>query len=53
MLNVTVVQPPYFAGEKPDKTIAEFLLTKLSEVEEGALILLPAGCGKILLLHER
>lgn len=41
MLNVTVVQPPYFAGETPDETIAEFLLEQLKKVPEGGLIVLP------------
>ena len=41
MLKVTVVQPPYFAGEIPDGAIAEFLERELDGVEPGALIVLP------------
>ena len=41
MLNVTVVQPPYYAGETPDAVITEFLLKELNTVEEGGLIVLP------------
>lgn len=41
MLNVTVVQPPYFAGEKPDEAIANFLIAELNEVKKDALIVLP------------
>lgn len=41
MLNITVVQPSYFCGENPDEKIAEFLLHKLREVENNALIVLP------------
>lgn len=41
MLNVTVVQPPYHAGENPDEKIAHFLLEQLREVKSGALIVLP------------
>ena len=40
MLKVTVVQPPYFAGEQPDATIGAFLLAEM-EKAEGDLILLP------------
>ncbi len=41
MLNITVVQPPYYAGSNPDETIAEFLLQQLKDVQEGSLIVLP------------
>ena len=41
MLKVTVVQPPYFAGENPDEAIAKFLITELNAVEKGSLIVLP------------
>lgn len=41
MLTITVVQPPYFAGEKPDETISEFLIQELNSVQPGALIVLP------------
>ncbi len=40
-MKITVVQPPYFAGEAPDATIAEFLLDEMKKVEAGALIVLP------------
>lgn len=40
MLNVTVIQPPYFAGEKPDEEIAKFLLSEAEKAEAG-LILMP------------
>ena len=41
MLNLTVVQPAYFAGDEPDAAIAEFLIDELNLVENGALIVLP------------
>lgn len=41
MINVTVVQPPYYAGESPDEKIAEFLLGQLRTVSKGGLIVLP------------
>ena len=41
MLTITVVQPPYFAGEAPDAAIAEFLMGELRGVQPGALIVLP------------
>ena len=41
MLNITVVQPSYFAGENPDERIAEFLTNELRSVESGSLIVLP------------
>ncbi len=40
-MKVTVVQPPYFAGENPDEKIAAFLTEHMQSVEPGALILLP------------
>ena len=39
-MKITVVQPPYFAGEQPDVTIGEFLLSEM-EKAEGELIVLP------------
>lgn len=39
-LKITVIQPPYFAGESPDEVIANFLIEKLNEAE-GDLIVLP------------
>lgn len=41
MLHITVVQPPYFAGETPDETIAAFLVSELKNAKENSLILLP------------
>ena len=41
MLNITVVQPAYFVGERPDEKIAEFLLNQLETVSGGGLIVLP------------
>lgn len=41
MLKVTVVQPPYFAGETPDSVIADFLMNQLENVAENSLIVLP------------
>ena len=38
---ITVVQPPYFAGETPDEKIAEFLVTELEKAEQVSLIVLP------------
>ena len=40
-MNVTVVQPSYFAGDNPDKVIADFLIHELSAVEAGGLVVLP------------
>ena len=40
MLTVTVVQPPYHAGETPDVVIGEFLINEM-EKAEGDLIVLP------------
>ncbi len=40
-MKITVVQPKYYAGENPDKIIAEFLMEKLNEVTEESLIVLP------------
>lgn len=40
-LKITVVQPPYFAGENPDSKIAEFLISELEKIEENSLIVLP------------
>ncbi len=41
MLNITVIQPPYFIGEEPDAKIAEFLLNELEKAPEGSLVVLP------------
>jgi len=40
-MKIIVVQPPYYADEKPDETIAQFLLAQLAQAEEGSLIVLP------------
>ena len=40
-MRITVVQPPYFAGEQPDKKIADFLVENLKTVKSGELIVLP------------
>ena len=40
-MKITVVQPLYFAGEKPDETIARFLMSELEKAEKDSLILLP------------
>ena len=40
-MKITVVQPRYYAGEKPDEIIAEFLKNELSKTEENSLIVLP------------
>ncbi len=41
MMNVTVIQPPYFAGDNPDHKIARFLLDELEKAKSGSLIVLP------------
>lgn len=41
MLNVTVIQPAYYAGENPDAKIAEFLLVEAKKAPNNGLILLP------------
>ncbi len=41
MLNITVVQPAYYAGEQPDEKIGEFLIEQLNNVAPGGLIVLP------------
>ena len=40
-MKITVVQPPYFAGETPDATIASFLLEEMETVTADSLIVLP------------
>lgn len=40
-MKITVVQPKYYSGDSPDSVIADFLLSKLSKVEKGGLIVLP------------
>ena len=41
MLNITVVQPKYFSGDKPDEKIANFLIEEMGKVSQGGLIVLP------------
>ena len=41
MLHITVVQPKYYAGEHPDEAISQFLLSELTKVPTGGLIVLP------------
>ena len=33
-MKITVVQPPYFAGETPDEVIAEFLINEMKKAEK-------------------
>lgn len=40
-MKITVVQPPYHAGENPDEKIANFLIDKLYKTEPDSLIVLP------------
>lgn len=40
-MKITVVQPPYFAGEEPDARIADFLVDELLKVTADSLIVLP------------
>ena len=40
-MEIYVVQPPYFMGDKPDESIAEFLINELEKVGENSLIVLP------------
>ena len=40
-MNITVVQPAYFAGDIPDKAIADFLINELNTIEKGGLVVLP------------
>ena len=41
MLNITVIQPSYYAGECPDVKIADFLMSEARAVKGGSLIVLP------------
>ncbi|MBQ8416667.1 MAG: carbon-nitrogen hydrolase family protein [Clostridia bacterium] len=41
MFNITVIQPPYFAGEEPDAKIAAFLENEAKAAKDSSLILLP------------
>lgn len=40
-MKITVVQPTYFAGERPDAAIAAFLTAAMEAVEPGSLLVLP------------
>ncbi len=40
-MKITVIQPPYFAGEHPDVKIADFLMEELEVIEENSLAVLP------------
>ncbi len=40
-MNITVVQPAYFAGENPDEKISRFLLNQLENAAAGGLMVLP------------
>lgn len=40
-MKATVVQPPYFMGDKPDEKIAEFLTCELEKAEKNSIIVLP------------
>lgn len=40
-MKITVVQPKYYSGDTPDSVIADFLIDKLNDVENGGLIVLP------------
>lgn len=40
-MKITVVQPPYYAGEHPDEKICDFLLAEMEKVEKDSLIVLP------------
>jgi predicted amidohydrolase len=40
-MKITVIQPPYFAGERPDEKIADFLINELEKIDEGSLAVLP------------
>ncbi len=40
-MKITVVQPPYYAGDFPDEKIADFLLENIRSAEKGELMVLP------------
>lgn len=40
-MKITVVQPPYHAGNRPDERIADFLIQELRKVDKDSLIVLP------------
>ena len=39
-MKITVIQPPYFAGEKPDEFISDFLINELNK-SNADLVVLP------------
>ena len=41
MIKISVIQPPYYAGDNPDEKIAEFLLNEVEKADSNSLILLP------------
>ncbi len=38
-MKITVIQPPYFAGDNPDEYIADFLIKKLNEANSDLVVL--------------
>ena len=40
-MRITVVQPPYYIGDDPDKRIADFLIKEAEKAEKHSLIVLP------------
>lgn len=40
-MKITVIQPPYFAGQNPDEKIADFLMKELESAQSGSLTVLP------------
>ena len=38
-MKITVVQPPYYAGEKPDEAVARFLLEQLEQADADLIVL--------------
>lgn len=41
MLDIAVIQPPYYAGKEPDKKIADFLISEAMDAPNHSLIVLP------------
>ena len=41
MIKISVIQPPYYAGDNPDEKIAEFLLNEVEKADNNSLIVLP------------
>ncbi len=40
-MKITVAQPTYFAGEKPNKSILQFIKGRMADLEENQLIVFP------------